>query len=66
MSQRCALTQHSWKPVYTGWSNLIETEIEVHQLPALSQDSCKFLCMLFFHMTQRQLECGDVADACHH
>ena len=42
--QRCALRQHSCKPLCSTYSNPIANEIEVHQLFALPQHSCKPLC----------------------
>jgi hypothetical protein len=50
---------------------LIAANIEVHQLPALSQHSCKPLCSvcskikIVTETTALQLECDDVPAGCH-
>ena len=42
--QRCALRQHSCKPLCPAWSDVIATNIEVSQRCALRQHSVKTLC----------------------
>jgi hypothetical protein len=59
VSQRWALRQHSSKTLRPCCSNPIVAEIEVSQCWALRQHFCKPLCVLSFHVTVRQLECGD-------
>jgi hypothetical protein len=67
VSQRCDLCQHSNKTLCPRWSEIheIAVKIEVHQLPALSQHSCKLLRILFCHVSARQLECAHAAPGCH-
>jgi hypothetical protein len=53
----------SLKPPSPDSADVIATEIEVHQLPALLQHSCKPLCIWSDNFTLRQLECRDAATA---
>jgi hypothetical protein len=76
VSQRCALTQNSFKTLCPGCSNVIVSKIEVHQRWVLHQHSCKPLCMLFSDSTGmivfivfiviiiKELECGDSIQGC--
>ena len=56
MSERCALRQHSRKPLSPVWSNLIEAEIEVSQRCALPQHSCKALCPFWSDLIPAEIE----------
>jgi hypothetical protein len=57
--------EHSCKTLCPSCSDkTIAAEIKVHQRWALLQHSCKPLCILSFHFTARQLECGDAALGC--
>ena len=54
VSQRCALAQHSCKPLCPACFNVIAPKIEVSQRCALRQKSCK--CPAFTHCIAPEIE----------
>ena len=57
VSQRCALRQHSCKPLCPGCSEIrIAAEIKMRQRWALRQHSCKTLCPVWSDLIVAEIE----------